>query len=89
MALATWWKGDILPELPPLTDFRVTPTNDISLLEYIIGIEQREIQHRLNTYHRVYVAWLNDDPVAYGWVASRRGAVIEIGLRFELSERDR
>jgi GNAT superfamily N-acetyltransferase len=89
MALATWWNGDILPELPPLPNFHVAATDNISLLVHIIGVTQEEIQSRLNTRHRAYVAWLDDKPAAYGWVASHRGAVVEIGLRFELPEHDR
>lgn len=89
MALATWWSGDPLPELPPLRDLRVATTADVPLLARLNALDRAEGQARLCTGHRPYIARLGDLPVAYGWVATTGATIGELGVSFALPHRDR
>lgn len=89
MALGTWWKGDPLPDLPALPAFSVRPSADRQLIARLTALSEQEISARFQTGNYAYLAFLNETPVAYGWVATREGGVLEIQLHFNLSSRDR
>ncbi|HUM69353.1 MAG TPA: hypothetical protein PLK31_10955, partial [Chloroflexota bacterium] len=84
MSLATWWRGDFLPALPPLNNFQVRKMQSEALLTGSCRLDGREIQRRLQQGHLPYVGLLGGVPVAYGWVATRRAAIGELGLDFRL-----
>ncbi|WP_029215355.1 GNAT family N-acetyltransferase [Kallotenue papyrolyticum] len=79
----TWWRGDALPTLPPLPGWRVTGAAP-QILAAISGQTPAEIEQRLRAAHQPYLAWLDDQPVAYGWSATRQGAIEELELRFTI-----
>lgn len=82
MALATWQRGDPLPPLPKLDHFTTNETQDIHALARLTGLDTDEIRARLQAGHRPYLSYLAGAPVAYGWVATRRAAIGELGLDF-------
>jgi GNAT superfamily N-acetyltransferase len=84
MALLTWWRGDLLPALPELHGFHAAPSDDAELLAALVGVELNEIRRRLTSHHRPYVAYLGNDPVAYGWVALEGADIGELGVEFTL-----
>lgn len=84
MALATWWRDDYLPDLPPLTGFQVSIVQVDDLLAQLSGLDGREIQRRRQAGHRPYAAFLSGTPAAYGWVATRRATIGELNLDFRL-----
>lgn len=84
MALATWWRDDFLPALPPLKNFHVQKIQNTALLADLCRLDGREIHRRLQQGHRPYVAFWQGRPVAYGWVATQRAAIGELGLDFRL-----
>lgn len=84
MVLATWWRSDPLPPLPKLDEFAVHPTADVRTLARLSGLAAEEIQTRLQAGHRPYLGYLAGAPVAYGWVATRRAAIGELGLDFPI-----
>ncbi|MBX3057547.1 MAG: GNAT family N-acetyltransferase [Anaerolineae bacterium] len=89
MALATWWRGDFLPTLPPLTNFHVQKIQQTGLLAALCRLDGREIHRRRQQGHRPYVAIWQGSPVAYGWVATQRADIGELGLDFRLPPQHR
>jgi GNAT superfamily N-acetyltransferase len=85
MALGTWWRGDPLPDLPPLQGFSARVATDIQLIEHLTGLSTQEVEARLQHGHHAYIAYIAETPVAYGWVAERTAGVHEIQLSFTLS----
>lgn len=84
MALATWWRDDRLPILPPLSNFQVSQVQDAGLLSELCRLNGREIQQRFDTDHQPYVGFWAGRPVAYGWVATRQAEIGELGLSIRL-----
>ncbi len=84
-----WWRGDPLPELPPLDGYRAAPTDDLALLARLVERDEAEMAARREEGNEAYVAYLESTPVAYGWVGRRIGRIYEVGLAWPLSERDR
>ena len=82
--LYAWWRGDPLPELPPLPGFRAARTDNIDNLSQLSGLDVRELEARIGSGDVPYVAWLEGEPVAYGWSARRRGKIGELVIEFEI-----
>lgn len=89
MALATWWRGDDLPALSPIAEFRAEVSADPYLLAMLSNYEVAEAQRRLAEGHRAYVAWMGSAPVAYGWVATRVASIGELGIDVPVPPTDR
>lgn len=89
MALGTWWNGDSLPDLPTLPSFSASLSTDTQLIARLTTLSQQEIETRFQSDNRAYIAFLDQTPVAYGWVADRAGGVDEIHLSFTLPPRNR
>jgi GNAT superfamily N-acetyltransferase len=70
--LWSWQRGGPLVPLPPLDGLRVTCPTEIGVLQRLSGLSACEIDERLSTSHRPFLAWLDETPVAYGWSASGR-----------------
>lgn len=68
--LWTWWKGDPLPELPPLPGFATEETGDVALLAHLLETRRASIMTHLRRGHHPYLARMGAIPVAYGWSAS-------------------
>ena len=81
----TWWAGDPLPRLTPLPGLRVEPADrQLDLLAHLNRLGHDEALRRLDGGHRPYLAYLGDEPVAYGWSASREATIGELGIRLVL-----
>jgi hypothetical protein len=89
MVLATWWRGDALPSLPPLPGFRAAITDDETLLAELASLPVGEVRNRIRNGHRPYLAWIGSTPVAYGWSAVTRAEVGEYSLAFRLASANR
>lgn len=84
MSLATWWYEDPRPELPEVPGLEVRPLEDGGMLAALAGLTVDEVARRSGEGHRAYVGYLGGTPAAYGWVATRRASIGELGLDFEL-----
>ena len=89
MALASWWRGDVLPLLAPLPHLAVSASYAPPLLARLAHGDEADLATRLDDGHRPYVAWLGAIPVAYGWVATRSATVGELDLTLVLPPSDR
>jgi GNAT superfamily N-acetyltransferase len=79
-----WWSSDPLPLLPSRADVRVAPTHDAVLVADLAGLNPEEIVSRMEQANQAYVAYVRDQPIAYGWSAAKLGAIYELDLVFEI-----
>ena len=70
MALATWWRGDSVPSLSLLPGFRVEASRDAHLIADITRLAPDEVDQRMHTGHQPYLAFVEQTPVGYGWMAT-------------------
>ncbi len=84
MAVATWWRGDVLPELVPVPYFHADVASDVPLLASLMNLDEKTIQERIDTGHRPYVARIGETPAGYGWVARHEASIGELDLEFAL-----
>lgn len=79
-----WWSSDPLPPLPSRADVCVTPTDDAALVADLAGLNREAIVSRMEQANQAYVAYVRDQPIAYGWSAAKVGAIYELDLVFEI-----
>jgi GNAT superfamily N-acetyltransferase len=89
MALWTWWTGDALPALAPIDGLRTEDAREADALAALTGLDRGEVIARLDAGNRCYVARLDSQAVAYGWVAGAGAAIGELGVAFRLGGADR
>ena len=89
MSFATFWIEDTLPSISTLPGFTAGPTSDWDELAEINRITPAEVTDRINKGHRPYVARMNGQPVAYGWLATSKVSIGELDINVELSPDDR
>src|SRR5258708_6778524 len=72
--LWTWWKGDKLPLMSPLSAWHVETSEDVSFVAKLSNIPVKSVEERYRQKHRPAIAYLNDTVVAYGWLARNNAA---------------
>ena len=75
MPFATWWRGDLLPELAALPSFEARQVTGWADAQRVTGLTENRILIRHEAGHRLYGAFLDDEPVGYGWIAKRAGGI--------------
>lgn len=88
MPFATWWRGDPLPELPPLPSFAARRVTRWDEARRVTGLTEDRVVLRFQGGHRPYAAFLDDEPVAYGWAALQSGGIEELDFSFEVPPDD-
>lgn len=89
MSFATRHRDDPRPELSTLAALEVLHVWDADFMATLQKRTASEIAHRFAAGHRAYVAWLNDQPVAWGWVATRTANIGELGATFTIPDGER
>ncbi|HMO59703.1 MAG TPA: GNAT family N-acetyltransferase [Roseiflexaceae bacterium] len=89
MALATWWRSDSVPALSLFPGFRVELSCDTHLIAGITRLAPSEVHQRLHDGHQPYLAFVDQTPVGYGWMATREASIGELDLRFALPVTER
>src|SRR5512139_153841 len=74
----TWWRGDDLPLLLPLPEFRCERVVDVPLLADLHNANLAKIEARLNDANTAYVAYIEDEPVGYGWSGANSVGVADV-----------
>jgi GNAT superfamily N-acetyltransferase len=88
--LWTWWRGDLLPTLPPLPTLTVAEMmGSTHLMAMLMGISDNDVETLLQEGHRPYVAYLSSIPVAYGWSAINRANFGEGQVHFQIPVNNR
>jgi GNAT superfamily N-acetyltransferase len=84
MALSTWWASDQVPAYPAMPGFQAGPASELHTLARVNGLTVDEILSRCRDGHRPYLAWYEEEPAAYGWVACHSASIGELDLTFRL-----
>lgn len=89
MSFATFWTEDTLTPIASLPGFTAGPTSDWHELAMTNHISHGEVLERLNDGHRPYMARMDGQPVAYGWLATSKISIGELDIHVELPPDDR
>ena len=89
MSFATFWTKDTLTPLASLPGFTAGLAFDWHELAEINRLTYAEIIDRCNDGHRPYVARMDGQPVAYGWLATSKISIGELSINVELPPDDR
>lgn len=89
MALALRNSSEPAPMLAPLAGLVVTQETNPAVLALIQDRPVEAIAARFADGHRAYVAWLDNVPAAFGWIATRSASIGEFGMRFTLPQGER
>jgi RimJ/RimL family protein N-acetyltransferase len=89
MSLATFWMEDAFPAISSLPGFTAGPALDWHELAEINQLSHGEVIDRRMNGHRPYIARINGQPVAYGWLATSKVSIGELNINVELSPDDR
>lgn len=89
MSFATFWTEDTLTSIASLPGFTAGSAFDWDELAEINHISQAEVINRINNGHHPYVARIDDQPVAYGWLAASKVSIGELDIIVELPPDDR
>ncbi len=84
MSLYTFSSHDALPSLRVINELKIEECTDISLLSYLAGKKESEIISRLANDNLAFVAYINGQPAAFGWMARGKGIIGELGHEFIL-----
>jgi len=89
MSFATFWIEDTFTPIPSLLGLTAGPTSDWDELAKINHLTHAEVGNRRKDGHRPYVARLDGQPVAYGWLATHKMSIGELDINVDLPPDDR
>jgi len=89
MSFATFWIEDAFTSIPALPGFTADPALDWYELAEINHLSHAEVINRRDAGHRPYVARIDGQPVAYGWLATSKISIGELSINVELPPDDR
>jgi hypothetical protein len=84
MALATRHRNDPLPEMQPVPGLVVRQESDATVMAALQSRTVDEMNRRLTGGHRAYVAWRDEQPAAWGWVATQSAHIGELDATFTI-----
>lgn len=89
MPFAMRHRDDPMPELAPLPGLEVHQVWDADFMARLQDRARDVIEQRFADGHRAYVAWMNEEAAAWGWVATRTAAIGEMGATFTIPRGER
>jgi len=89
MSFATFWIEDTFTSIASLPGFTAGPALDWDELAEINRISHAEVMERRMNGHRPYVARIDGQPVACGWLATSKVSIGELDINVELPPGDR
>ena len=89
MSIAIRDRRDPVVTRPPLVGLTVRREEDVLLMSSLQERTRDEIERRFAAGHRAYVAFIADEPAAWGWVATRSAAIGEMAMTFDIPVGDR
>jgi len=84
-----WWPGDPLPPLPAFPGFAAAPVTDDAAFATLSGRGAAEVAARRTNGDRPYLATVEGRGVGWGWSATRRLTIGELGIARDLPPTDR
>lgn len=82
-------RDDRMPDLPSLQGLAVAREPRAATMAALQGHACRTIADRFAAGHRAYVARLDGEPAAWGWVATRTAVIGELEIRFSVPPGER
>jgi ribosomal protein S18 acetylase RimI-like enzyme len=89
MPFATRHRDDPMPALAPLEGLEVHLAWDAGFMAALQGRSETVIAERFAAGHRAYVAWVDEVPAAWGWVATRTATIGEMDATFAIPAGER
>lgn len=89
MSLAVRNRTTPFNSLPPLPGLRVERIDDARVMARLQNRTEAAMQERFDDGHRAYVAFVDSEAAAWGWVATRSAHIGELGAAFTLPARTR
>jgi len=89
MPFAIRHRDDPMPALAPLDSLEVHEVWDADFMARLQGRTTEEMEQRFADGHRAYVAWWDEEPAAWGWVATRGASIGELGATFVIPNGER
>jgi GNAT superfamily N-acetyltransferase len=89
MPFAARHRSDPTPMLAPLAGLVVRRTEDASLMAGLQRRADTDMEARFAAGHGAYVAWLHDEPAAFGWSATRSAEIGELRATFPIPATER
>ena len=84
-----WWDGDALPMLAPPPGIVMAPGRNADDVAAAMGTGSDRVRERMQRHHQPWLMWMGDDPIGWGWVATREAAIAELGVTLTLPPGDR
>jgi GNAT superfamily N-acetyltransferase len=89
MPFAARHRDDPTPALTPLPGLAVVRETDAAVMAALQGRSEAEMQRRFEAGHRAYVALMDGQPAAWGWVATSSAEIGELGSTFDIPRGER
>jgi hypothetical protein len=89
MPFAMRHRDDPMPASEPLPDLAVRREESASRMAALQGRTVEEMERRFASGHRAYLAVLDGETAAWGWVATREAEIGELGATFEIPAGER
>lgn len=89
MPIALLNRHDFEPSLPAISGFLVRRVRDATLMARLQTRTIEEMEERFDAGHRAYVAYVDDVPAAFGWVATAMATIGELHLAFTVANNER
>jgi hypothetical protein len=89
MPIALRHRADPVPSLDPLAGFAVHRVRDAMLMAALQRRAIPDMATRMAAEHRAYVAYVDETPAAWGWVATRSADIGELKTSFTLPPGER
>jgi len=89
MSIAIRDRRDPVAEQPLLPGLVVKREDDELLMAALQERTREEIERRFTAGHRAYVAYIAEEPAAFGWVATRSAEIGEMAMVFDIPAGDR
>ena len=89
MPFAARHHTDPTPTLAPLAGLEVRREQCSATMAALQGRPESDIQRRFDAGNRAYVAYLNGEAAAFGWVATRSAEIGELGSTFAIPAGER
>jgi GNAT superfamily N-acetyltransferase len=89
MSFAMRHRDDPMPVLPSTHSLSVRREESAGVMATLQERSNGELSRRFDEGHRAYVASMDGEPTAWGWVATRTASIGELGATFSMPESDR
>jgi GNAT superfamily N-acetyltransferase len=84
-----WWRGDPCPDLPVVPGLSVEGLESPESIDADVPLDGEEVRNRYEQGHQLYVACIGNEIVAWGWAASERADIGELGISMTMPPANR